>query len=135
MPSKIPTVGEFMTRAPHSIGVEQTLEEAERRMSHFGVRHLPVLHGGEIVGILSDRDIALVEALPGTDPKTILVSDAMSADPYTVPSNAPLDGVAEEMAKNRYGTAVVATGEHLEGLFTTTDALRALARFIRKEAS
>ena len=135
MASKIPTVEQYMTRAPHSIGAEQSLEEAERRMTHFGVRHLPVLHGGDVVGILSERDIALVEALPGTDSRAILVSDAMSADPYTVPSNAPLDAVAEEMANNRWGTAIVAEGERLIGLFTTTDGLRALAHFIRKEAA
>ncbi len=135
MTSTIPTVAETMTRAPHTIGADQPLAEAERRMHEFRVRHLPVLDGGRLVGIVSDRDVALVSGLPGVDASAIKVADAMSQDPYTVTSNTPLDEVAETMAKNRYGSAIVVDDGQVSGVFTTTDALRVLAQTIRRHAS
>ena len=130
MTSTIPTVGDYMTKAPHTVGAEQPLTEAERRMQAFGVRHLPVLRGGALVGVVSDRDVALVSSLPGVEAGSLSVADAMSQDPYQVPSNAPLDEVAKTMEKNRYGSAVVVDGGNVVGVFTTTDALRALADHI-----
>lgn len=135
MPTAIPTVADYMTKAPHTIGADQPLREAERRMHEFRVRHLPVLAGGRLVGLLSDRDIALVASLPNVDVESLKVSDAMSQDPYAVTSNAPLDEVAETMARHRYGSAVVVDGGEVKGVFTTTDALRALAEYIRRYAS
>lgn len=120
-----------MTPQPHTIGDDQTLALARERMNHHGVRHLPVLHGGHLVGVLSTRDIALVEALPGVDITTLTVDEAMSEEPWTVEVNANLSWVAETMAARRIGTAIVVEGEdsdHVLGVFTTTDALLALAK-------
>ena len=45
-----PTIRSFMTSAPHTIGIEQTVATASRMMKQHDIRHLPVLHGGKIVG-------------------------------------------------------------------------------------
>ena len=121
------TVEKYMTPSPHSIGREQTLAEARHRMHEWGVRHLPVLHGGHLVGVLSDRDITLVETVPGVDAKEVKVDEAMTEVPYTVAADSALHEVARYMCDEKIGTAVVMSGEKLEGVFTTTDALRALA--------
>jgi acetoin utilization protein AcuB len=100
-------------------------------MHHFGIRHLPVLHGGHLVGVVSDRDIAMVEALPGIDITRVKVEEAMAEEPYTVAMSARLADVATIMAERRIGTAIIVDGDdgdHAVGVFTTTDALRALAR-------
>jgi acetoin utilization protein AcuB len=121
-------VGTWMTRQPHTIGDEQTLANARERMHHWGVRHLPVLRGGHLVGVLSSRDIALVESLPGVDVERITVDDAMTEDPWTVTADAKLAEVARGMAEQKIGTAIVIEGDDtVVGVFTTTDALRALA--------
>ncbi|MFV8752226.1 CBS domain-containing protein [Nannocystaceae bacterium ST9] len=125
------TVGAWMSPQPHTIGDDQSLVHARERMHHWQVRHLPVLHGGHLVGVLSERDIALVEALQGLDIAKLRVDEAMSADPWTVEADAALAEVAATMAEQRIGTAIVVSGEGADrviGVFTTTDALRALAK-------
>jgi acetoin utilization protein AcuB len=125
------TVGGWMTSQPHTIGDDQTLALARERMHHYGVRHLPVLHGGHLVGVVSTRDIALVEALPGVDITTLTVDEAMTEEPWTVEASAKLSWVAETMAARRISTAIIVEGEgsdHVLGVFTTTDALLALAQ-------
>jgi acetoin utilization protein AcuB len=116
----------FMTSAPHTIGRDQPLSVAHERMRDFGVRHLPVLEGGKLVGILSQRDALLVETLRDVDPTKVQVEDAMTADIYVVSPDAPLADVAEAMADHKYGCAIVMDGPLLKGIFTTVDALRAL---------
>lgn len=121
-----------MSRDPHTIGDDQPLAAARERMHALNVRHLAVLHGGHLVGIISSRDIALVESLPGTDLSVVVVSEAMTAEPWTVTPASELSMVASEMAQRRIGTALVVEAEGsdaLLGVFTTTDALRALAAF------
>lgn len=120
-------ISDFMTQSPHSIGQQQSLSKAAELMRKFDIRHLPVLHGGKVVGLLSRRDLLLVETLPGVDPKEVTVEEAMSPAPYTVQPDEPLSRVASTMAHNKLGTAVIMKGNELVGLFTTTDALRVLA--------
>ncbi len=120
------TVRDFMTPTPHSIGRDQPLSLAQERMRTYGVRHLPVLEGGKLAGILSQRDALFIETLRDVDPKQVPVEDAMSTDVYVVSPDTPLEQVAAEMAQNKYGCAVVAEGSRILGIFTTTDALRAL---------
>ncbi|MGH7296699.1 MAG: CBS domain-containing protein [Polyangiaceae bacterium] len=116
----------FMTPAPHSIGRDQPLALAHARMRDFGIRHLPVLDGGKLAGILSQRDALLVETLRDVDPADVAVEEAMSTDVYVVTPDVPLKEVATEMAAHKYGCAVVVDGRHVVGIFTTVDALKAL---------
>ncbi|MEM6730532.1 MAG: CBS domain-containing protein [Myxococcota bacterium] len=119
-------VERFMTATLHCIGIDQTLETAHVLMRKHQVRHLPVLEGGKLVGMVSERDLALVESLPGVERDAITVEEAMSVDVFTVSPEAPLSEVASQMAENKFGSAVVANGDKVLGVFTTTDALRAL---------
>jgi acetoin utilization protein AcuB len=120
----------FMVGSPHSIGREQPLSVAHEQMRSHGLRHLPVLHAGRLVGLLSQRDLWFIETLKGVDPATVPVEDAMSADVFTVGKDTPLAEVATEMANHKYGCAVVVEGSHVVGIFTTVDALRALVEVL-----
>jgi acetoin utilization protein AcuB len=124
----VTTVAEYMTSSPHTIGDDQPLARAHEMMGEHKIRHLPVLHGGQLVGILSLGDLHLIETLGESDLEKIAVEDAMTPDPYVVPPDADLREVAGEMAVHKYGTAIVATGSKVVGIFTTIDALRALTR-------
>jgi acetoin utilization protein AcuB len=95
-------------------------------MRAYGVRHLPVLEGGRLAGLLSQRDALLVETLREVDPATTPVEDAMTTEVYVVAPSTPLKDVALAMVEHKYGCAVVVEGHHVVGIFTTTDALRAL---------
>jgi len=103
---------------------------AHRMMREHHIRHLPVLHEARIVGIISDRDLNLIETLRDVDPKVVTVEDAMTPDPYVVGPDAALDEVVATMAEKKYGCAVVAQHDHVVGIFTTVDACRAFAELL-----
>jgi CBS domain-containing protein len=51
------TVGEYMTREPATVSLETPLGEVARTMLALGVRHLPVVVAGEVIGMVSARDL------------------------------------------------------------------------------
>jgi acetoin utilization protein AcuB len=115
-------VRDYMTPLPHVIEADQPLAQAERRMRQLGVRHLPVVEQGDLVGVLSARDLGRA-ARGALDPETAPVEEAMTAEPYVVDPDVPLATVAQQMAAQRVGSAVVVEGDEVVGLFTSTDAL------------
>ncbi len=127
MTKAIPTVQKYMSYLPHTIGQEQTLASAHKMMREHRIRHLPVLEGGRLVGLISERDLALVESFKDVDPEKVLVQESMSEQVYHVTPEAPLDEVATEMAEHKYGSAVVMSNGKVVGMFTAVDALSALA--------
>jgi acetoin utilization protein AcuB len=122
------TVADVMTHCPHTIGSDQKLAKAHQIMRELGIRHLPVLRGGKLVGVLSQRDLYFLESLAGVDIDIDQVADAMTPDVFTTPPDEPLRTVAREMANKKYGCAVVMDENgRVLGIFTVTDALRYLA--------
>lgn len=128
---KSPPISAYMTPTPHSIGPDQPLSLAHEVMREHHVRHLPVLDGGKLVGMVSVRDLHLVETFEDVDPEDVQVEEAMTPEPYTVAPDTPLDQVAAEMAEHKYGSAVVLDGHKVVGVFTTVDACRALTDALR----
>jgi acetoin utilization protein AcuB len=126
------SVGDFMTRAPHTIEQEQPLSDGYALMRTYQVRHLPVVHGGKLVGILSQRDLHFMATLRDVDPTRIAVSEAMSMDTYAVEPDEALADVTREMAEHRYGSAVVLEQGRVVGIFTTVDALRVLTDVLER---
>jgi acetoin utilization protein AcuB len=120
-------ISEFMTQSPHTIGAEQPLAHAHALMREHGIRHLPVLHGGRLVGIVSLRDLHLVETLANVDPEVVRVEDAMTTDLFVTDPDTPLTEVAAAMFERKLGSAVITHRNHILGVFTTVDALRILA--------
>lgn len=131
MTKSIPTIQKFMTTVPHSVGDDQTIATAAKMMGEHSIRHLPVLHGGELLGILTDRDIKLIEAFKDVDPTRVTVEDAMTERPYTVAPETPLDEVTSTMAEKKFGSAVIMQNNKVVGIFTTTDACQALTELLQ----
>ncbi len=122
----IPTVQKYMTVLPHTIGADQSLSKADQMMSELRVRHLPVLDGGKLVGILTDRDVRLVESFRDVDPEKVSVQEAYTPDPFVTTPNTPLNQVCSEMAAHKFGCALVVDNHKLVGIFTWVDALKAM---------
>jgi acetoin utilization protein AcuB len=126
-------VQDYMTETPHSIGVSLSLSDAANMMKAYKIRHLPVLDGNQLVGIVSDRDIQMVNSMAGVKADDVPIEEAMSQSPYTVASSTPLEVCARHMAKHKLGSAVVVNANNkVVGVFTVTDGMNALADLLGK---
>ncbi len=119
-------IAEYMTALPHTVGSEQTITFAQTLMRKYEIRHLPVLHGGELHGIVSDRDLGMIAGLNEVDPDSTTVEEAMTQEAYTVSKDTPLFDVLQEMLEHKYGSAVIVEGVKIIGIFTTHDSLQLL---------
>ena len=135
MTKSIPHIKKYMTADVQTIGDEQPMSVAHRLMREQHIRHLPVLHQGKLVGILSDRDLRLVETLQDVDPAKVTVSEAMTPEPYVVGPEAELDEVVSTMASKKYGSAVISDNGKVVGIFTTVDACSAFAELLTTRLS
>jgi acetoin utilization protein AcuB len=128
-----PQVIAFMTPFPYSIDVDAPLVEARRLMREHEFRHLPVTSsGGNIVGLVTDRDIKLILGSDFGSPKEadLKVRDAYVDEPYVASASTPVAMVARTMAEKHIGSAIVTKNDKLVGIFTVTDACRALAEVL-----
>jgi acetoin utilization protein AcuB len=130
MSKPIPPISKYMTTSPRTAEGSATLASAAKIMNESGIRHLPVVEGEKLLGIITDRDIRFVESFQDVDPEELTLDEAMTEDPYTVSPDTPLDEVATTMAEQKYGSALVVQNEHIVGVFTTVDACRALAELL-----
>jgi acetoin utilization protein AcuB len=121
-----------MTPAPYTIARTQSLSSAHHMMRDHQVRHLPVLEHGHIVGVVSQRDLLMIESLPGVNPTEVQVEDAMVEDVFTVSPDTPVARAIEGMIAKKVGSAMVCEGDRVVGVFTTIDALRAFHELLER---
>lgn len=136
MSTRIPPVSTYMTPLPITIGKTESVVAAEKTMHEHAIRHLPVIRGDKIIGLLSLRDIEIVRGLRGVDAEafqSMTVDDVMTDTPYVVDADTPLDEVTGYMAKARLGSAVIMEKAKLAGIFTTVDALQAIHDLLQHE--
>jgi acetoin utilization protein AcuB len=129
----MPTISRYMTRQPWTIRKDAPMSQAHQLMRQHQIRHLPVLEAGKLVGLVSERDLHLIETLPDSDPDEVTVEEAMSVDVYVVRVDDPVDEIVEMMAERKYGSAIVLNRrDGIEGIFTTIDAMQAFADVLRR---
>jgi acetoin utilization protein AcuB len=121
-----------MTPSPLTIARDRSLAAARELMLAHDVRHLPVLAAGHLVGLLSERDLFLVESLPSVDPGAVRVEEAMVQDVFKVAPDDAIAEVVEIMIERKVGSAVVMEADHVVGVFTTMDALVALHELLEQ---
>jgi acetoin utilization protein AcuB len=122
-----------MSSQPWTIRNDATMAQAHALMRKHKIRHLPVLSAAKLVGIVTERDLHLIETLPGSDPDQVAVEEAMTVDVYVVAPDDPVDAIVERMADQKYGSAIVVDKVGtVEGIFTTIDALQVLAEVLRR---
>lgn len=127
------TVGAIMTSDPRTVDRNQSLEAADELVTQARIRHLPVLDGGRVVGVLTQRDLfqhALARALGYGSVgrarllKAIPVKEVMSEPAVVVDAGTPVRDAARLMLERRIGCLPVVEGGRLVGLVTESDVLR-----------
>lgn len=129
---RIPPIKSVMTPFPNSIEAERTLAEARKMMTDHEIRHLPVMDGGELVGVITDRDVRLAtEAVGQPEQAATRIREIVLGETYVVDLTEPLDRVLLHMARNHIDSALVVKDRRLAGIFTMSDACRAFGELLR----
>lgn len=127
---------DLMTIDPEYVNPETSLREVIATMNRYGYRHLPVLENGQVVGIITDRDIRLVLNSPVLDDEpltritvidSVVASDCMTQNPLSVTGETPIYEVAGIFAKTKFGALLVMNNGRLDGIITVIDLLNQLA--------
>jgi acetoin utilization protein AcuB len=129
-------VQELMTTRPVSVSAETPISQAWEMLRDLDVRHLPVVNQDrELVGILSDRDLAVAPLPPletellGPDRLRLEqpVSTIMTADVLAVEAEDDVREAIEVMVENKVGAVPVVDPErHVVGIISYLDVLRSL---------
>lgn len=129
-------VKDIMMKGPVTLEANDVLDLADDVMNLGRIRHIPIVEGERLVGVLSQRDLfysALVKALGVRHReqkdlmKTLRVREVMIERVVTISPNHTVKEAARLMAEKKIGCLPVTQGEKLVGLVTETDILRYVA--------
>lgn len=129
-------IKELMTKKLYTIGPNDLLDKAFFLLSYEGIRHLPVVDKGRLIGVVSDRDLkkilgpkrSIVQSQSGTQytVNTRKVRTVMRRGVLTIGPEEKTTDAAAIMAKRKVGCLpVVLKKDRLIGIVTATDILRA----------
>jgi acetoin utilization protein AcuB len=123
-------VRDVMRTPAVSISSDTTLQDAYRTMREKGIRHLPVLEGTTLVGVVTDRDLRLATSALAPEPfkPDAAVSTMMSRSPLTAAAWDPIEDAARMMRANKIGCLPIMEGGKLVGIITGLDLLDGLIR-------
>jgi len=128
-------VREIMANNPIALSQNEYLDLAKDIMTLSRIRHFPVVDGGKLVGVVSQRDLFRAslgsvmqygERTQNEFLRTILVKEIMSHPPVTISPEAPIKEAAHLMIDRKIGCLPVMEAEKLVGLITETDLLKEL---------
>ena len=135
-------ISEWMTTAPISVSPATPVSEARELMHRKRIRHLLVLEGERLVGIITDRDIRLTLPSPATSLSVwevnylltrLTVGEVMTKHVITTSPERPVAEAVRLMLVHKIGALAVIEGGHIAGIITETDLLRAFAKMLEVE--
>ncbi len=132
-------VRSFMTAPAKSIARDAHLLDAALTLRSTGFRHLPIVDGDRLVGIISDRDVqrlapSLLSNITQDEYNAVFentpLERVMTRDPLTVTPTTPLHKAAAILHGRKLGCLPVVEDGRLVGILTVTDLLGVLLRFL-----
>jgi len=130
------SVKDMMTTSIVTIEASEPVLKAKQIMAEKEIRHLPVLEDGTVVGLLTDRDLKLAQAVTedAQFDQHRTAGDICVHHAYSVGPEEPARNVLNYMAQERIGSALVVNeAGAVGGMFTAVDACRAFARFLENQ--
>lgn len=114
-------VRDAMTANPRTASPAQSLADAAQIMKSEDVGSVPVVEDGRLVGMLTDRDIAIRAVAEGVDAQTLNVGDVASREPVTVEPGQDLDEALALMARHQVRRLPVVDDGQLVGILAQAD--------------
>jgi CBS domain-containing protein len=125
-------VSDFMNQSPPQLKLEDTLETALKVMAEHRNRHVVVMgDGGEVAGIISDRDLAMYydpENMTAERWAEAKVSDLMTERPVSIGSHAPIEEAAKMLLRLGISALPVVENGTLRGILSEKDFVRHFAK-------
>ncbi len=121
-------------RRIYSVEATRTVLEAARYMMEHNVGAVPVLRNGELIGILSERDIMNRVVAVGRTPGTTAVSEVMTANPRAVPADETIEECLFIMREFGFRHLPIVDGKDLKGLVSLRDVLMHHAAELERQA-
>jgi len=118
------TVREAMTSLPRSIERSEGVVEAAQTMASEDVGSLPVVEGGELVGMITDRDLVIHVVAKALDPRSVTVSEVATRNPVVASPEEPLDEALQRMAQEQVRRLPVVDDGRLVGILAQADVAR-----------
>lgn len=125
------TCEELMTPRPTCCQGDHTLEEAAELMRREDVGLIPVVEGErlDLVGVLTDRDIAVKAVAQGLDPRQVTVATIMTTDPVSCDLAEPIETALDRMAAHQVRRVPVLNAEgEVVGIISQADVATRLGR-------
>jgi len=129
-------VKNWMSKEVVTVHVNDTMQDAVKLQREHGIRMLPVMEQGELVGIVTDRDMKRASASDATTldvhelihlVSTIKIKHIMTKNPITVPFDFTVEETAEVLLKNKIsGVPVLNHDKEIVGTITQTDLFKVL---------
>lgn len=124
-------ISHIMSKEVKTVHKKQNLAEVQQLMDEFKIRHIPVVEGGNVIGILSRTDIMSArygaikggEALQTSLLEQMPVEKAMFANPQTVSAGMSIREAGEIFHKNTFSALPVVEEDKLVGIVTTQDLI------------
>lgn len=105
------------------VAADKSVMEVARYMVERNIGAVPVVRDGDLVGIFSERDIMKRVMVAGLDPRQTMVSEVMTANPYTVQLDVHLDECLRLMREHNFRHLPICDGKKLLGLVSLRDVL------------
>ena len=121
-----PPVSERMTTEVQTLRFDAQLGDAVQLLSSLGIRHVPVVQEGHVLGMVSDRDVR--RAVGAGRKEDFPVLDLYAGPPISVGPGATLGEAARTLRTQRIGALPVIDNELLVGIVTIADVLEHCAR-------
>jgi len=121
-------------RKVYSVEATRTVLEAARFMMEHNIGAVPVLRNGDLVGILSERDIMNRVVAVGRTPGTTAVSEVMTANPRAVPADETIEECLFIMREFGFRHLPIVDGRDLKGLVSLRDVLMDHAAELERQA-
>lgn len=124
-----------MTPFPYSVDMEDDVSRALEMMAEHDIRHLPVKEAGQLVSVITDRDIARImdSSADGTGIDQRKVRQGCEQEVYIVDLTERLDAVLLHMAKAHIDCTLVTRQGRLAGIFTIRDACRCFGEWLQNQ--
>jgi CBS domain-containing protein len=120
------TVADVMTANPSTVTRLATATDAAKLMLEQDVGSVPVVDNGNLIGIVTDRDIALRVVAEGRDPTATHVAEIATPEPRAADPGETLEFAYERMAAWRVRRLPVVEGERLVGMLSQADLVHEL---------